>query len=86
MRNPYQQFPSYCWYNSMPYFHEARSQSEDSTERLPDNLSNCLKIEELAPDFNLEGVLGGERTEINLSEQRGRWSLVFFYSSDFTFV
>lgn len=86
MKYHYQQFPYYCWYNSIPYFHEYRSERESSTERLTNASTYCLKIGDLAPNFSLEGVLDGERTKINLSEQRGRWTVVFFYSSDFGFV
>ncbi|MGH4122250.1 MAG: redoxin domain-containing protein [Clostridium sp.] len=52
---------------------------------MTDDSRNCLKIGDLAPDFSLEGVLGGERTKINFSNQRVRWTVVFFYASDFTF-
>lgn len=86
MKYPYQRFPDYCWYNSIPYFRQDRSERESSTESLTDASRNCLKIGDLAPDFSLEGVLGGEKTKINLSDQRGRWTVVFFYASDFTFV
>lgn len=86
MKYNYQQFPYYCWYNSIPYFHQDRSERESLAERLTDESSNCLKIGDFAPDFSLEGVLGGEKTKINLRENRGKWAAVFFYSSDFTFV
>lgn len=86
MKYPYQWFPDYCLYNSIPYYHLDRSEIESPTKRLPDVSCNGLIIGELAPDFSLEGVLGGERTKINLSDQKGRWAVVFFYASDFTFV
>jgi hypothetical protein len=86
MQYPYQQFQNYCWYNSIPYFNQDRSERESSAERLTDSSNNCLKIGDLAPDFSLEGVIGDERTSINLSEHRGRWVVVLFYASDFTFV
>jgi peroxiredoxin (alkyl hydroperoxide reductase subunit C) len=86
MKHPYEQFPRYCWYNSEPYISEEGSKRERTVESLKKWSNNCLKIGDLAPDFSLEGVIGGERTNINLSQQRGRWAVVFFYSSDFTFV
>ncbi|MVX66326.1 hypothetical protein GKZ28_21855 [Clostridium chromiireducens] len=61
-----------CWYSSIPYFYEDRSERESLAERLTEVSLNCLKIGDLAPDFSLEGVLDGERTKINLKEQRGR--------------
>lgn len=81
MNYSYQRLP-----DSVPYFHENIIESPRSLERLANSSTSCLKIGDLAPDFSLEGVLGGERTKINLSEQKGRWAVVFFYASDFTFV
>jgi hypothetical protein len=86
MKYPYQQFPNNCWYCYGPYAEQQRSSRESDTEALAGEASQCLKIGDTAPDFNLEGVLGGEKININLSEQRGRWTVVFFYTSDFTFV
>lgn len=86
MKYPYQQFPNYCWYCSLPYAEQQRSSRESATEALTGELSQCLKVGDPAPDFNLDGVLGGEKISTKLSEQRGRWAVVFFYASDFTFV
>jgi hypothetical protein len=86
MKYPYQQFPNYCWYCSVPYTEQQRSSRESATEALSGESSQCIKIGDPAPDFNLDGVLGGEKINIKLSDQRGRWAVVFFYASDFTFV
>lgn len=39
-----------------------------------------------APDFELEGVSGGDFTTLRLQEYRGQWVVLFFYPLDFTFV
>jgi alkyl hydroperoxide reductase subunit AhpC len=39
-----------------------------------------------APDFELEGVVGGEFGTVRLSDYRGKWLVLFFYPLDFTFV
>ena len=39
-----------------------------------------------APDFALEGVLHGELKNFKLTEQRGKWVVLFFYPLDFTFI
>lgn len=86
MNYPYQRFPYYCWYNSMSNFDDDITERTEPLERLSETSTNCLKIGDTAPDFSLEGVLGGERIKINFNEQKGRWAVVFFYASDFTFV
>lgn len=39
-----------------------------------------------APDFTLDGIVYGEKTDVSLSDYLGKWVLIFFYGSDFTFV
>jgi len=39
-----------------------------------------------APEFELEGVVGGEFEAVKLSDYAGKWLVVFFYPLDFTFV
>lgn len=39
-----------------------------------------------APEFSLEGVLYGEKIQVKLSDYLGKWVVLFFYGSDFTFV
>lgn len=47
---------------------------------------DCFNIGETAPDFTLEGVVMGEQDIITLSDYRGQWVALFFYSADFTFI
>lgn len=39
-----------------------------------------------APLFSADGVLDGEIKKYSLTDYRGKWVLLFFYPSDFTFV
>jgi len=39
-----------------------------------------------APDFTLQGIVNKNPKEVTLSDYKGKWVLLFFYGSDFTFV
>lgn len=39
-----------------------------------------------APTFQADAVLGTDFTTVNLEKYRGRWTVLFFYPLDFTFV
>lgn len=45
-----------------------------------------VKIGKVAPDFTLPAYHEGKFTEVTLSENKGKWTLLFFYPGDFTFV
>jgi peroxiredoxin (alkyl hydroperoxide reductase subunit C) len=45
----------------------------------------CL-VNNVAPDFELEGYFKGEFTKYRLSDYRGKWVILLFYPLDFTFV
>lgn len=45
-----------------------------------------FEIGEKAPDFTLNAVVKGEQREVSLSGYKGKWVVLFFYGSDFTFV
>lgn len=45
-----------------------------------------IKIGQLAPDFELEGVKDGKFRTYALKDYKGKWLVVFFYPLDFTFV
>lgn len=45
-----------------------------------------LEISKPAPDFTLPGVFKGEVMDYKLSDYRGRWVIVFFYTGDRTSV
>src|SRR5262245_35389530 len=39
-----------------------------------------------APEFSLDGYMGGDFKTYKLSEHRGKWVMLLFYPLDFTFV
>lgn len=47
---------------------------------------HCFRLEEMAPDFCAPAYYRGEQIEVCLNECRSQWAVLFFYSSDFTFV
>ena len=46
----------------------------------------CFLLEEMAPNFKLPAYYQGKQIEVSLDDCRGCWTVLFFYSSDFTFV
>ena len=45
-----------------------------------------LKIGHKAPTFTAEAFVDGEIKKISLKDYRGKWTILFFYPADFTFV
>ena len=45
-----------------------------------------LKIGHPAPKFTAEAFVDGEIKKVSLSDYKGKWTIVFFYPADFTFV
>ncbi len=45
-----------------------------------------IMIGQNAPGFTLQGVVGTDFKEINLSDYKGKWVVLFFYPLDFTFI
>jgi alkyl hydroperoxide reductase subunit AhpC len=43
-------------------------------------------VQNPAPDFTADAVIGGDFKTIRLSDLRGKWVYLFFYPLDFTFV
>lgn len=51
------------------------------------SLNATAKIGRLAPKLTLDAVLGnGEFTKVTVGEDRGKWTVLFFYPLDFTFI
>ena len=46
----------------------------------------CIGLGDKAPDFCTSAYYRGREIEVCLDDFRGKWLLLFFYSSDFTFV
>ncbi len=49
-------------------------------------MSQCLRVGQTAPDFTATAVIDQEFKTINLSDYRGKYTVLFFYPLDFTFV
>ncbi|OFW80231.1 MAG: hypothetical protein A2201_02700 [Alicyclobacillus sp. RIFOXYA1_FULL_53_8] len=47
---------------------------------------NCASRDDLAPSFCAEALVHGKVKEVCLEDYKGQWLVLFFYSSDFTFV
>ena len=45
-----------------------------------------LQIGDKAPDFNLKGYLKNKIKDYSLKEFKGKWTVLFYYPADFTFV
>ena len=45
-----------------------------------------IQVGDLAPDFEMEGIMGRDFTKVRLSGYKGKWVVLFFYPLDFTFV
>lgn len=48
--------------------------------------NGCLRVGQAAPDFTATAVYDQEFMEVKLSNYRGKYTVVFFYPLDFTFV
>lgn len=46
----------------------------------------CATRDDQAPIFSAEAIVNQEIKTLNLEEFRGKWMILFFYASDFTFV
>jgi peroxiredoxin (alkyl hydroperoxide reductase subunit C) len=46
----------------------------------------CLRVGQVAPDFEATAVIDQEFKSIKLSQYRGKYVVLFFYPLDFTFV
>jgi len=45
-----------------------------------------VQVGSKAPEFKMEGVYKGEFGEFSLNDYKGKWTILFFYPLDFTFV
>ena len=45
-----------------------------------------LQIGQPAPEFTMEGYFKGDKKKYSLADNKGKWTLLFFYPLDFTFV
>lgn len=52
----------------------------------PCPLPFCASRDDLAPIFSAEAYVNGHIQTFNLEDFRGKWVILFFFASDFTFV
>lgn len=50
------------------------------------NRNRGFNLNSPAPEFTLTGIVDGVPKDVSLSDYKGKWVVVFFYGSDFTFV
>ncbi|QQE81502.1 redoxin domain-containing protein [Alicyclobacillus sp. SO9] len=46
----------------------------------------CVSQGDAAPAFTADAFAKGKQREVKLEDYRGKWVVLVFYSSDFTFV
>jgi len=83
-------------YNNNPYrysvpCYESKRQAlinicEKPNFRVEKKYKDYFNLGDTAPGFTLDAVVNGERTKISLSDYIGKWVVLFFYGSNFTFV
>lgn len=78
MNNPF------FYYDPTPIINYSRQASDLKDEPLEH--PEFLTPGDTAPGFTLEGIINGQPREVSLPDYRGKWVVLFFYSSDFTFV
>lgn len=55
-------------------------------QMVPCPLPFCATRDDSAPIFSAEVYVNGEIQTINIDDFHGKWRILFFYASDFTFV
>lgn len=50
------------------------------------NNEEILRINHPAPNFSAEAFIDGQIKKISLNDFKGKWTILFFYPADFTFV
>jgi len=68
--NPYYYYPNYQY----------------NYNNTPNKRNDFFNLGDPAPDFTLPAIVNGNESEVTLSDYLGKWVLIFFYGSDFTFV
>lgn len=54
--------------------------------QMPNSESVVIKIGETVPDFSFEIFQNEQIQKVKLSDYKGKWTILFFYPADFTFV
>jgi len=45
-----------------------------------------LIVGSLAPNFTAQAFVNGDVKSVSLSDYKGKWVILFFYSGDFSFI
>jgi hypothetical protein len=63
-------------------------QRQTEIEQMQEPLPACAQPTDFAPSFTAEAwdPIMKQITHVRLEDFRGKWVILFFYSSDFTFV
>ncbi|QZY54853.1 redoxin domain-containing protein [Crassaminicella profunda] len=83
MLNPF----FYPYGYSLPKYRSSPQQTENNPFiSMKKDPYDYFDLGEPAPDFTLEGIVNKQPKKVSLSDYKGKWVLLFFYGSDFTFV
>ena len=82
MRYPYWRYYNY---NNIEPKNYQNNEKEPSCI-IEEEYCDYFDLGDPAPDFTTDAIVNGERTKVSLSDYIGKWVVLFFYGSDFTFV
>jgi len=86
MYNPYWNFVGPSWCSEQDYRGKLYDVNKAHDNTRDEDKFCCFNLGDNAPDFALDAIVDKERTRVSLGDYLGKWVLVFFYGSDFTFV
>ncbi len=91
MRNPYYwYYNTYCYTPKQPRNYPPQQSYKNENHKRPcmieDKYCDYFDLGDKAPGFTLDGIVCGDRKKVSLSDYIGKWVVLFFYGSDFTFV
>lgn len=81
-------YPNWRYMNgsNSPYYMSKPVNKSNQVNISPARNCDYFNLGDAAPDFTLQGVVGGKPEDITLSDLKGKWMVLFFYGSNFTFV
>lgn len=82
MRYPYWRYYNYNNIEPKNY----QNNEEEPSCIIEEEYCDYFDLGDPAPDFTTDAIVNGERTKVSLSDYIGKWVVLFFYGSDFTFV
>lgn len=79
-------YPDYSKFYRTPAEKPAMNNGYIISKFNAENYCDFFEIGDRAPEFTLTGIVNNQPKEISLLDYIGKWVVLFFYSSDFTFV